>query len=500
MSDAPRTAPVALIVFNRPDETRRVFESVRAAAPERLFVIADGPRHERDARLVDEVRAIVTAVDWRCDVRYLFAERNMGCTLRVTTGLDEVFREVESAIVLEDDCLPHPTYFSFCTELLQHYRDEPQVMAICGSNFQDGQRRGDGSYYFSRYNHIWGWATWRRAWTCYDREMLEWPVVRDSGQVDEWFPDQREALFWRDLFQQAYEGRFRSWDPQWAFAMWRCGGVAILPQRNLVTNIGFGATATRTHAAPRGAPADAWAAEPLRHPTSRQADRDADAYTFAHHFAPPLPALPTWRSTLRESAVGRWLRRLKHRVARAGGGEAERPAPCWRDVEQFDEGWRVRLSAIARWVPAGTSVLDLGCGKQWLREALPSCRYLPVDYVARSPDTIVCDFNRGDFPAEVADVAVVSGCLEYLEDPAWFVERISRVAGRCVISYNSIEQFPDVAFRRRMAWVNDLDCAALVALFERFGMHRIASEFVAGEHQIHVFERPRGSHPRPGTP
>jgi hypothetical protein len=182
MSNFQIKTPVAFLVFNCPDTTIRVFEEIRCARPPKLLVVADGPRADRpgEADKCQAVRAVIETVDWPCEVLKNYSDVNLGCKIRVSSGLDWVFEQVEEAIILEGDCLPHPTFFRFCEELLETYRDDERIGMISGDNFQFGRKRGDASYYFSRYNHIWGWASWRRAWQHYDRNMAIWPKFRDD--------------------------------------------------------------------------------------------------------------------------------------------------------------------------------------------------------------------------------------------------------------------------------------------------------------------------------
>ncbi|OUC08639.1 hemolytic protein HlpA-like protein, partial [Litorilinea aerophila] len=162
--------PVIFLIFNRPDTTAQVFAEIAKARPRRLLVVADGPRPHRpdDVEKCSATRAVIERVDWPCEVSCDFAEENLGGRRRISSGLTWAFSQVEAAIVLEDDCLPHPTFFPFCEELLNRYCHDERIMAITGDNFQFGRSRTKYSYYFSRYFHSWGWATWRRAWQHYD--------------------------------------------------------------------------------------------------------------------------------------------------------------------------------------------------------------------------------------------------------------------------------------------------------------------------------------------
>jgi hypothetical protein len=240
--------PVVFLIFNRPDTTEKVFNVIRQAKPQKLFVVADGPRAERanESEKCQATRAIVDRVDWECDVFTNYSEVNLGCKQRVSTGLDWVFRNVEEAIILEDDCIPDPSFFPFCEELLAYYRDDRRIMAISGDNFQFGRKRSLYSYYFSRYPHCWGWATWRRAWRCYDERMQLWSKSQQENWLGKILDDPKAVKYWTRIFQATYDGSIDSWAYRWTFACWVQSGLTILPQVNLVSNIGFGASGTHT--------------------------------------------------------------------------------------------------------------------------------------------------------------------------------------------------------------------------------------------------------------
>lgn len=240
--------PIVFMVFNRPDTSRRVFEAVRLMRPKTLMVVADGPRPDRSGEAVDcaLVRSVIDAVDWPCEVLKNYSPVNMGCRGRVSSGLDWVFEQVEEAVILEDDCLPDRSFFCFCQQLLNLYRHDTRVMHIGGTNVQFGRIRGDGSYYFSRKAHVWGWATWRRAWKHYDVTMRNFPLFRDSHAIENIVPNKRmQQVMLRD-FAMTYENRIDTWDYQWTFAMLQQNGLSIIPNVNLISNIGFGNKATHT--------------------------------------------------------------------------------------------------------------------------------------------------------------------------------------------------------------------------------------------------------------
>lgn len=271
--------PVALILFNRPDATARVFQAIRAARPRRLFLVADGPRDAAEAALTGAARRAAGPVDWPCDVRTRFAEVNLGCRQNVSAGLDWVFEQCESAIVLEDDCLPHPSFFPFCAELLARYRDDERVAMISGDNFHFGRRVTDDSYYFSYMNHIWGWASWRRSWRRFDPTMQAWGELRETEWLERHLDFPRLAETMRKNFDRVWRGEVDTWDSQWTFACWQAEALTVLPAVNLVSNIGFGPGATHTRSAGSplaGLPVETMAF-PLRHPPEVVRDVPADA-------------------------------------------------------------------------------------------------------------------------------------------------------------------------------------------------------------------------------
>ena len=249
MSGFQLTTPVALLIFNRPDTTERVFREIAKAKPPKLLVVADGPRVNRagEYEKCQQTRAIIQKVDWDCEVITNFSENNMGCKLRVASGIDWVFEQVEEAIILEDDCLPEPSFFQFCEEMLTRYRYNDRVSMVSGGNLQFGQRRGLASYYFSRYTHIWGWASWRRAWQHYDRDIKLWPQFKDEGWIETLFPNKGEQEYWRNSFQMVYDGSLDTWDCSWTFTALLRGMLQVVPNVNLISNIGFGPEATHTH-------------------------------------------------------------------------------------------------------------------------------------------------------------------------------------------------------------------------------------------------------------
>jgi len=241
--------PVAFLVFNRPEQTCRVFERIRQAQPRQLLVVCDGPRPHvpTDGERVEEVHQIIArGVDWPCEVLTNYAPANMGCGERVASGLDWVFSLVEEAIILEDDCLPDASFFTFCEAMLERYRHDERVMHINGTNFVASYVRPDSSYFFSKYVWVWGWATWRRAWCHYDPTMATWETRAKA--LDDSFDTRKEKAFWLSVFNEARAdwSKANTWDYQWMYSCWTRDGLSLFPSVNLVENLGFGVDATHT--------------------------------------------------------------------------------------------------------------------------------------------------------------------------------------------------------------------------------------------------------------
>ena len=309
--------PIAFCIFNRPALTARVFEAIRCAAPKQLFVIADGPRDDRpgDQEAVEQTRKLLDRIDWACEVKTNFSAVNLGCKTRMATGLTWAFEQAEELIILEDDCLPDPTFFNFAQSLLRHYRDEPQVMMISGDNFQPGPTSGN-SYYFSRWAHIWGWASWRRAWKHYDLDIESWPADKSSGLLAANVDSTAEYQYWSDVFDQVHRGEIDTWDFSWAYALWKRNGLAVLPEVNLVTNLGFNETATHTiDPQSKLANLPTGSIDQIIHPTEIQRNIAADKFTWENIMAPPKTE-PAELLVDRSHKTLRWHQRLLRSFAK----------------------------------------------------------------------------------------------------------------------------------------------------------------------------------------
>ncbi len=272
--------PVAFFIFRRPDTTEKVFEVIRQAKPPKLLVISDAPRPNRpdEAENCAACRAIIDRVDWDCEVLKNYADVNMGMKSRQASGFDWIFDTVDEAIILEDDTLPHPTFFRFCEELLEKYRYDERVMMISGTNFLQEWKSKLHSYHFGYFGCTWGWASWKRAWNCYDIEMKLWSEPEIKQRVQDTLANPKYFSEVVKNLDPTYSGVIQTWDYQWEFARFINSGLSVNPARNLIANIGFGEDAVNTFKDYRGIsnlPLEPMSF-PLRHPHSIAVDRKYD--------------------------------------------------------------------------------------------------------------------------------------------------------------------------------------------------------------------------------
>ncbi|GHN02621.1 hemolytic protein HlpA [Cytophagales bacterium WSM2-2] len=284
---SPLSTPVLLVIFNRPETTWQVFEAIRKARPSRLYIAADGPRKnvKSDFEKCEEARKIVNQVDWDCKVETLFQSENLNCGVGPASAFTWFFEHEEEGIILEDDCLPSQSFFWFCQDLLEHYRHDTRVMHIGGNNFLSGwQKDSDYSYYFSRAGNVWGWATWRRAWKKFDFELKHYSKAKQDGFFSYYFMSPVEKAYRLRKFNKTItRSKVDWWDYQWDFARYANSGLAIVPNINLVKNIGFGDLATHTtNVNSKGASMDALdIGFPLRHPPFMIRDAVSDKRYFS---------------------------------------------------------------------------------------------------------------------------------------------------------------------------------------------------------------------------
>lgn len=287
-------------MFNRPEQTGRVFERIRAAKPARLYVAADGPRPDRadEASRCAQVRQIATRIDWSCDLFTLFRQKNLGCALAVSGALSWFFEQESEGIVLEDDCLPDQSFFAYCTVLLQHYRDDQRIGQVCGFNLLPESSPSAADYFPSHFGWSWGWASWRRSWAAYDLQMTSWSRLKQQ-KLHRQHPFYPQRL---RLFDQTREKLWReTWDYQWHYTLASQGQLSMIPAISLVQNIGFTSDATHT-----------FSTDPRR-------SKPASPLKVDHNIRHPefMLADPQYESALIKAAhAGAWRQRILGRVRR----------------------------------------------------------------------------------------------------------------------------------------------------------------------------------------
>lgn len=315
MSEYLCQTPVVMIIFNRPDTVNQVFEIVKKVKPPKLLLIGDGARQNKpgEAEKVEECRKIQQKVDWQCEVLTNFSDTNMGCKKRISSGLDWVFSQVERAIILEDDCKPADCFFRFCDEMLEMYKDDERIMMISGDEQSGSKTPVKESYYFTKHVHIWGWATWARAWKKNDTSMKDWKEIEKSGALSSLFKHKRYNFYWCHYFGILAENRVNSWAGPWVYSVWKESGLSIAPRTNLITNIGFGKEATHTsgksvYAAMQTEELDF----PLVHPEYVLADAKRDELEMKHRCKDdgrlPYP-FDMWASLLKWFIIRRVLKK-----------------------------------------------------------------------------------------------------------------------------------------------------------------------------------------------
>jgi len=296
--------PILFLIFNRPETTFLVFEAIRQQRPQFLYIAADAPRQERpqEKEKCELARSIVNKIDWPCEVKTRFLSDHLGCKYGVSSAISWFFEQVEEGIILEDDCLPTPDFFPYCEELLQYYRHDSRIMHICGVNFLFKEFDNDFSYRFSQLAHIWGWASWRRAWKFYDLDLDKFVYFDKQKLFSNDYMDQVS----KNIFINSNANEIDTWDYQWGFSVISNNGLCISPRVNMISNIGFSKDALHTTDinSKYSLMAHHPMSFPLKHCPVIIADYDCDVYEFLLEH----PQIPTWQKIITQTKY--YLRRI----------------------------------------------------------------------------------------------------------------------------------------------------------------------------------------------
>jgi len=283
--------PVLFLIFNRLDTTKKVLAEIRNIKPKRIYIAADGPRQVKgisEKENVDAVRMhVMENIDWDCECKTLFRDNNLGCRQAISSAITWFFENEEAGIILEDDCVPSASFFMFCHELLNYYSDDTRVMHIGGNNFDDGQLFNACSYYFSHRAHVWGWATWKRAWVQYEHSI---PCIESELETSEYIPFSTNKAYDAKFFalvRRTLVGEIDTWDYLWSMAIACNNGLAIVPKCNLVKNIGFSNNATNTKSMAffqKFIKESETLGFPLVHPCLMKVEESAERYHYKKYF------------------------------------------------------------------------------------------------------------------------------------------------------------------------------------------------------------------------
>ncbi len=281
-------APVLLIAFNRPDTTQKVFNAIKNAKPKKLYFAVDAPRdgHPQDKQNVANVKEIIKQVDWECEVQKRFAKKNQGCGPGPYNAISWVFETEDCAIILEDDCVPALPFFNYCDELLERYKNDTRIWIISGNQSHEEAVKSPHSYFFVRYCVSSGWATWKRCWNEMDLHMSKYPLIVDQDLYKAAFRTDKESVFFQNKFGRVYQDQkliSHIWDAQWGFTITSNGGLSIVPNKNLVSNIGYSGIHSDKKNKFHDRPSDE-NYKITSHPDFILCDVDYDAYQFKHHW------------------------------------------------------------------------------------------------------------------------------------------------------------------------------------------------------------------------
>lgn len=273
-----------IIVWRRPIETLKLINALRKVAPKNIYIACDGPIIEDplSVKQVNEVRDVIdNSIDWDCSVKKKYYEVNQGCKIGVSNAISWFFSLVDEGIILEDDCIPEEEFFEYCSILLERYRDDERIWCISGNNHQGGRLISKDSYFFGSYPQIWGWATWKRCWKHYDRDLKDWGIKANQEKLKNLFSSQRVWFYWKNRWDDIfYKGYPDTWDFQWDYTVLANSGMVCFPNTDLVQNIGFGPLAVHTKDS-KFAPRNKYnknIISPLKHPKYIIKSRNADQY------------------------------------------------------------------------------------------------------------------------------------------------------------------------------------------------------------------------------
>ena len=239
--------PILLVTYNRPALTKQVFDQIKRVTPRKLYLVSDGPKSEDELATIEEVRDYVeNNIDWQCDFKKLIRKNNLGCKHSVSNGINWFFENEEMGIILEDDCLPSLSFFTYCEELLHKFEKDSRIYSISGFNQQNTWEPEQNDYFFSSLGNCWGWATWRRCWKGYDVDISDFSIFVDRNGFKNSLGSSLGKIKEKMIYEGVVKNNFDSWALQWGYHRHKNHGMTCIPSRSLIKNIGFGEDATHT--------------------------------------------------------------------------------------------------------------------------------------------------------------------------------------------------------------------------------------------------------------
>ncbi|MDR2868321.1 MAG: hypothetical protein LBV46_02120 [Bacteroidales bacterium] len=282
--------PILLIIYNKAQKTHYLFQEIKKLQPEKLYVAADGANlaaDKLDYKLCLQARSLILP-EWNCQLQTLYKDAHLGKHAMIFQAMKWFFENEPEGIVLFDDALPHSDFFPYCEELLDRYRDNKTIMHIGANNFNKKKQKRffkryrsekktiESSYHFSAYSTVWGFATWRDRWTNFTQKMMEWEGENFNRMLDHYMDKPKERLFWLRRFHILRQYKLQNWENQYNFYIWLKQGLAITPNVNLVSNMGFSQQRKKVRRLKR----KTFPIMPLVHPDTIQQDKKADRYIF----------------------------------------------------------------------------------------------------------------------------------------------------------------------------------------------------------------------------
>ena len=277
--------PILILVYNRPFETKVLVNSLKKIKPKKIFISSDGPKNNsHDIKKNYEVKKILEKINWTEEIQYNFMNENYGCKESVSRGISWFFSKVKMGIILEDDCIPNKDFFSFTKKILYKYKNNNKIYVVSGNNFLENKVTINESYYFSKYNHCWGWGSWARAWKHYDKNLIKWNSFKKSKSWKNKFHIALERKYWEKIFNLCYKKKIDSWAYPWLYSIWIKNGLSILPKSNLVKNIGFNLDASHTFSHKKFNFLTKKIEKKIVHPKKIKINHLADEYTLRNFF------------------------------------------------------------------------------------------------------------------------------------------------------------------------------------------------------------------------